>query len=112
MPKSLWEGFIKILAPYAPHLAEELWEKAGHTQTITYESWPTYDEKFCVDDSCTIVVQVNGKKRHQFQAPIDGSKEELEKMALEAEPIKKFTEGNTVVKVIVVPNKLVNIVVK
>lgn len=112
LPKSLWEGFIKILAPYAPHLAEELWEKAGHTQTIAYESWPTYDEKFCVDDSCTIVVQVNGKKRHQFQAPIDGSKEELEKMALEAEPIKKFTEGNTVVKVIVVPNKLVNIVVK
>lgn len=112
LPKSLWEGFIKILAPYAPHLAEELWEKVGHTQTIAYESWPTYDEKFCVDDSCTIVVQVNGKKRHQFQAPIDGSKEELEKMALESEPIKKFTEGNTVVKVIVVPNKLVNIVVK
>lgn len=112
LPKALWEGFVKLLAPYAPHLAEELWEKVGHTQTIAYESWPTYDEKFCVDDSCTIVVQVNGKKRHQFQAPIDGSKEELEKMALEAEPIKKFTEGNTVVKVIVVPNKLVNIVVK
>ena len=112
VPKALWSGFVKMLSPYAPHLGEELWEKLGNTNTITYESWPTYKEELCQDDSCTIVVQINGKKRADFQAAIDTDKAELEKQALSCESVIRFMEGKAPVKVIVVPNKLVNIVVK
>ena len=112
VPKALWSGFVKMLSPYAPHLGEELWEKLGNTNTIAYESWPTYKEELCQDDSCTIVVQINGKKRADFQAAIDTDKAELEKQALSCESVIRFMEGKAPVKVIVVPNKLVNIVVK
>lgn len=112
LPKALWSGFVKLLSPYAPHLGEELWEKLGNTSTIAYESWPEYDEALCQDDSCTIVVQVNGKKRGEFQAAMNTDKDELEKQALACESVIKFMDGKTPVKVIVVPNKLVNIVVK
>lgn len=112
IPKALWSGFVKMLSPYAPHLGEELWEKLGNTNTIAYESWPTYKEELCQDDSCTIVVQINGKKRADFQAAIDTDKAELEKQALSCESVIRFMEGKAPVKVIVVPNKLVNIVVK
>ena len=112
IPKSLWSGFVKLLSPYAPHLGEELWEKLGNTDTIAYESWPTYTEEFCQDDTCTIVVQVNGKKRADFQAAMNTDKAELEKQALACETVVRFMEGKAPVKVIVVPNKLVNIVVK
>ncbi len=112
IPKALWRGFVKLLSPYAPHLGEELWEKLGNTNTIAYESWPTYKEELCQDDSCTIVVQINGKKRADFQAAINTDKAELEKQALSCEAVIRFMEGKTPVKVIVVPNKLVNIVIK
>ncbi|MBO5124848.1 MAG: leucine--tRNA ligase [Spirochaetaceae bacterium] len=112
LPKALWSGFVKLLSPYAPHLGEELWEKLGNTSTIAYESWPEYDEALCQDDSCTIVVQVNGKKRGEFQAAMNTDKAELEKQALACESVIKFMDGKAPVKVIVVPNKLVNIVVK
>ena len=112
IPKALWSGFVKMLSPYAPHLGEELWEKLGNTNTIAYESWPTYKEELCQDDSCTIVVQINGKKRADFQAAMNTDKAELEKQALSCESVIRFMEGKTPVKVIVVPNKLVNIVIK
>ena len=112
IPKALWSGFVKMLSPYAPHLGEELWEKLGNTNTIAYESWPTYKEELCQDDSCTIVVQINGKKRADFQAAMNTDKAELEKQALSCESVIRFMEGKTLVKVIVVPNKLVNIVIK
>jgi leucyl-tRNA synthetase len=112
IPKALWSGFVKLLSPYAPHLGEELWEKLGNTNTIAYESWPTYKEELCQDDSCTIVVQINGKKRADFQAAINTDKAELEKQALSCEAVIRFMEGKSPVKVIVVPNKLVNIVIK
>ena len=112
IPKTLWSGFVKLLSPYAPHLGEELWEKLGNTNTIAYESWPTYKEELCQDDSCTIVVQINGKKRADFQAAMNTDKAELEKQALSCESVIRFMEGKTPVKVIVVPNKLVNIVIK
>ena len=111
IPKALWSGFVKMLSPYAPHLGEELWEKLGNTNTIAYESWPTYKEELCQDDSCTIVVQINGKKRADFQAAMNTDKAELEKQALSCESVIRFMEGKTPVKVIVVPNKLVNIVI-
>ena len=112
MPKSLWIDFVKMISVYAPHLGEELWEKLGNDKTIAYESWPTYNEEYCKDSECTIMVSINGKMRDKFTAAINTPNAELEKIALETEGAKKFMEGKTPVKVIVVPNKLVNIVIK
>ena len=112
MPKSLWIDFVKMISVYAPHLGEELWEKLGNDKTIAYESWPQFNEEFCKDSECTIMVSINGKMRDKFTAAINTPNAELEKIALETEGAKKFMEGKTPVKVIVVPNKLVNIVIK
>ncbi len=84
----------------------------GHTNTITYEQWPTYDESKLVDDEVEVVVQVNGKVRTKVKVAKDASKEQLEQVALEDDKVKEFTDGKQVVKVIAVPGKLVNIVVK
>ncbi len=111
VPQFAWEAFVKLIAPYAPHIAEELWEKLGHTETIAYQHWPMSVEKYCVDSECTIVVQVNGKMRDKFQAALDLSKQELESAALKTEGAQRFLDGKQPKKVIVVPNKLVNIVV-
>ena len=112
IPRSLWTDFVKLISVYAPHLGEELWEKLGNKNTIAYESWPTYNEEYCKDSECTIMVSINGKMRDKFTAAINTPNAELEKIALETEGAKKFMEGKTPVKVIVVPNKLVNIVIK
>jgi len=110
LPKAYMEGFVKLLSPVCPHIAEELWEKLGHNNTIAYESWPAYDEAKLVEDEVEIVVQVNGKVRAKLHVPADASKEELEQMAMEDAKIKEQIEGKTVRKVIAVPGKLVNIV--
>ena len=112
IPRSLWTDFVKLISVYAPHLGEELWEKLGNKNTIAYEDWPQFNEEYCKDSECTIMVSINGKMRDKFTAPINTSKEELEKTALATEGAVKFMEGKTPVKVIVVPNKLVNIVIK
>ena len=112
IPKAMWEGFVLMLSPYAPHLGEELWSKLGHKESNAYEPWPTFSEEFCVEDTKEIVVSVNGKVRDKFTCAADTPKEELENLAKQTEGYKKFTDGKTVVKVIVVPGKLVNIVVK
>ncbi|MBO1625190.1 leucine--tRNA ligase [Bacillus arachidis] len=108
LPKEYVEGFVKMIAPVAPHVAEELWSKLGHSETITYASWPTFDESKLVEDEVEIVVQVMGKVRAKLKTKKDASKEEMEQFALEA--VKEQIEGKTVRKVIVVPGKLVNIV--
>ncbi|PFK47989.1 leucine--tRNA ligase [Bacillus cereus] len=108
LPKEYVEGFVKMIAPVAPHIGEELWSKLGSTETITYASWPTFDESKLVEDEVEIVVQVMGKVRAKLTMKKDASKEEMEQLALEA--IKEQIEGKTVRKVIVVPGKLVNIV--
>ncbi|MEY8348985.1 leucine--tRNA ligase [Bacillus cereus] len=108
LPKEYVEGFVKMIAPVAPHIGEELWSKLGYTETITYASWPTFDESKLVEDEVEIVVQVMGKVRAKLTMKKDASKEEMEQLALEA--IKEQIEGKTVRKVIVVPGKLVNIV--
>jgi leucyl-tRNA synthetase len=108
--KSFAEGFIKLLSPIAPHLAEELWEKFGHTGTITYEAWPTFDESKLVDNEVEIVVQVNGKVKTKMLVAKDASREELEGIALKDGTVQEFIEGKTIRKVIAVPGKLVNIV--
>ena len=108
----MWSDFVKVLSPYAPHLCEELWEKLGHKETIAYESWPVANESFIKDESKQIVVMVNGKKRDMFEAAPDTAQDVLKETAFAREAVKKFTDGHEIVKVIVVPNKIVNIVVK
>lgn len=110
LPKVYMEGFIKLLSPVCPHIAEELWEKLGHNNTIAYEAWPAYDEAKLVEDEVEIVIQVNGKVRAKLHVPADATKEQLEQLAMEDEKIKEQIEGKTVRKVIAVPGKLVNIV--
>ncbi len=110
-PKAMWAEFVKLLAPYAPHLAEELWQNLGNRDTIAYVSWPAYDPSLTVDNTVTVVVQVNGKIRDKFEAALDTPKAELEKVALSLPGAVRFMEGKTPKKVITVPNKLVNIVV-
>ncbi|PGK35797.1 leucine--tRNA ligase [Bacillus anthracis] len=108
LPKEYVEGFVKMIAPVAPHIGEELWNKLGYNETITYASWPTFDESKLVEDEVEIVVQVMGKVRAKLTMSKDASKEEMEQLALEA--IQDQIEGKTVRKVIVVPGKLVNVV--
>ena len=111
IPQYVWYNFVKLLGPYAPHLSEELWQKLGNDESIAYSHWPMYVEKFCTDKTCTIVVQVNGKVRGTFEAEIGSSKEALEQTALQNEGAVRNIAGKPVKKVIVVPDKLVNIVV-
>ncbi|MGH1287244.1 leucine--tRNA ligase [Bacillus toyonensis] len=108
LPKEYVEGFVKMIAPVAPHIGEELWSKLGYNETITYASWPTFDESKLVEDEVEIVVQIMGKVRAKLTMNKDASKEEMEQLALEA--IQDQIEGKTVRKVIVVPGKLVNVV--
>lgn len=107
------KGFIQLLAPFAPHLAEELWQMVEKTgESISYEPWPSYDASKLVEDSVEIVAQINGKVRAKMVVAKDSSREELEKIALADVKIAEEIKGKTLVKVIAVPNKLVNIVVK
>ncbi|MDZ4520100.1 leucine--tRNA ligase [Bacillus cereus group sp. BceL300] len=108
LPREYVEGFVKMITPVAPHIGEELWSKLGYNETITYASWPTFDESKLVEDEVEIVVQVMGKVRAKLTMSKDASKEEMEQLALEA--IQDQIEGKTVRKVIVVPGKLVNVV--
>ncbi|MBM7585046.1 leucyl-tRNA synthetase [Bacillus pakistanensis] len=110
LPKEYVEGFVKMLAPIAPHIAEELWSKLGHEGTISYETWPTYDEAKLVDNEVEIVFQVNGKVRAKLTVAKDLSKDELEKFAMGDAKVQEHIGGKSVRKVIAVPGKLVNIV--
>jgi leucyl-tRNA synthetase len=112
LPREMWEGFVLMLSPYAPHLGEELWEKLGHKESCAYAKWPEFSEEFCKDDTKEFPVMINGKLRAKFEAAADTDNATLEAMAKETEGFKKFTEGKTVAKIIVVPGKLVNVVVK
>ncbi len=109
-PRALLEPFVLLLAPYAPHLAEELWEKLGHPPSLAYEPWPAFDPALLVEDTVTVVVQVNGKVRDKIVAPAGMGGAELERLALASPKIKEFTAGKSVKKVVVVPGKLINIV--
>ena len=111
LPREMWEGFVLLLSPYAPHLGEELWEKLGHKESCAYAKWPEFSEEFCKDDTKEFPVMINGKLRAKFEAAANTDNATLEAMAKETEGFKKFTEGKTVAKIIVVPGKLVNVVV-
>ena len=112
LPKECLENLVLLLSPYTPHLSEELWERLGHKPSISNVAWPKYDEEKTKDDTVEIVIQINGKLRAKLIVDASTPKEELLKLAREDETVKKWTEGKSIIKEIVVPGKLINIVVK
>ena len=112
LPKEYAEGFVKLLSPVAPHIAEELWNRLGHDDTITYEAWPTYDESKLVDETINLPIQVNGKVRATIVIPVDATEEQIKESAHQNSNVQAHIEGKTIVKEIYVKNKIYNIVVK
>ena len=110
--RELNDNLLILLSPISPFITEELWGIAGNTSSIHKVKWPGYDEKIAAEDMSTIVFQVNGKLRDRAQMPVGTPKEELENLALSSEKVKNFTDGKSIIKTIVIPDKLVNIVVK
>ena len=110
-PLSVMNDFLLLLAPFAPHIAEELYAKAnGRDSTLAYQPWPSHDEAHLVESTIEMAVQVNGKLRDRIQIPADMAKSDIERIAMESENVQRHTEGKNVKKVIVIPGKLVNIV--
>ena len=112
IPRKYALGFIQLLAPFAPHLAEEMWEIYGNTESISYAPWPTFDESKLVSDTVEIVVQLMGKVKAKLDVKKDLTPKELEEIVLANDEVKELIAGKQVMKVIVVPGRLVNIVAK
>jgi leucyl-tRNA synthetase len=112
MPQEVASVYVQLLNPYAPHMAEELWERLGHGPSVSDSTWPTFDEQYLVEDTVTVAVQVNGKVRSTISVAPDADQAAVMAIA-EADPgIIKWIEGKEVVKKIYVPGKICNIVVK
>ena len=110
--REILEQLIVLLAPFTPHIAEELWEVLGHTESITYASFPEYVEAYTIENTCTYAVSFNGKTRFTVDLPLDMSREDVDAHVRSLEQTAKYVAGGNIVKVIVVPGKIVNIVVK
>jgi len=110
--RKLWEDFVLLLAPYTPHLGEEMWSMLGHKESLAYHSWPEYQEELCKDDEKEIVVQINGKVRAKMTLSAGLSKDELLEAARNNTRVQELLEGKTLIKEIAVPDKLVNLVVR
>jgi len=110
-PRRQLEDFVLLLAPFAPHISEELWEKLGHKKSLAYEPWPVYDDAKCAASTIEVVLQINGKLRSKVAVAKDTPNAELERLAFEDSNIKRYTDGKHIIKKIIIPNKLVNIVV-
>ena len=106
------EKLVLLLSPFAPHIAEELWQALGHQTTLAYEPWPTFDEAAIREDTIEVPVQINGKLRWRIQVPAGADKAALESAARSDPKIAELLAGKTVVKAIVVPGRMVNFVVK
>ena len=111
LPRKYAEGFVKLISCITPHLGEEMWEKLGHKDTIAFESWPTYDPNKLESHKVNVAVSVNGKLRATLELDKDLDDEKAKALALDLENVKKFTEGHEIKKIIVVKNKIINIVV-
>jgi len=111
-PKSVLQPFVMLLSPFAPHLAEELWQLLGHEKTLAYEPWPQYDASKLVESEIEIPVQVNGKLRGRIKVPADADQATMQEIAEKDESVASRLEGKTIVKAIVVPGRMVNFVVK
>ena len=110
--RAVLEQLVALMAPFTPHICEELWHLLGHTGTVCDAPWPAFDEEYLKEDSVTLSVSFNGKTRFTLDFPATATREEIEKAALADEQAQKYLEGMQVVKVIVVPGKIVNIVLK
>ena len=110
-PKSVVEKFILILAPFAPHIAEELWERLGHTESLAYEPWPKYDKELIKEKEIELAVQVNGKIKDRIVVAADADEEQIKQKALASEKVKKAMAGKEPKKIIVIKSRLVNIVI-
>ncbi|KPK76650.1 MAG: leucyl-tRNA synthetase [Phycisphaerae bacterium SM23_30] len=108
--KKAMETFVLLLSPFAPHIAEELWQRLGHPVSLAYETWPSYNPKLTIDPEVELAVQINGKTRAKITVPADSEEKTIEETALESENVRSHLAGKTVRKVIVVKNRLVNIV--
>ena len=109
--RGILEPLVVLISPYAPHVAEELWQLLGHINTVTYEEYPEWDEKFLAEDTFLYPVSFNGKLRFKLEFPIEMSKEDIEKAVLEAEESQKWLEGKPPRKIIVVPKRIINVVI-
>ncbi len=111
-PRSVMEPFVLLLSPFAPHIAEELWQELGHPKTLAYEAWPTYDESLIVETEVEIPVQIRGKVRAKITIPADADQATIEEIARASSRIAELIEGKEIVKTIVVPGRMVNFVTK
>jgi leucyl-tRNA synthetase len=111
-PKSVLQPFVLLLSPFAPHIAEELWNVLGNESTLAYEPWPTYDEALLVEDTVEIPIQFNGKLKAKIQVPNGLDKDSLQAAAAADAAVQKQLQDKTVVKVIAVPGRMVNFVVR
>ena len=111
-PKSVCERFTLLLAPFAPHLAEELWELLGHRESLAYEPWPSYDESKIAETTVEVPVQINGKVRGRVRVPAGADRDAMTAAAKADGAVAGYLDGKTVVKAIAVPGRLVNFVVK
>jgi leucyl-tRNA synthetase len=109
--KNTAETFAKILSPYAPHMAEELWSLYGNSKTLAYEPWPQVNESLLVENSFEYPVSFNGKTRYMKELPVDMALAEIEKQVLADERTQKWLEGKSVKKFIIVPNRIINVVI-
>ena len=105
-------GFVKLLSPFAPHLAEELWEKLGQSTTLLYESWPEFDPDMVVEDIIEYPVQINGKVRFKLEIAADADEDSIKEALMEHERLPMYTEGKTIVKTIIIPKRIITLVVK
>lgn len=105
-------NLLKLLAPFTPHITEELWQIAGFTGSVHAQEWPTVDTKALVVDEVELPIQINGKVRERITVPVEIDKDALKEQVLGLDRVKEFTDGKTIVKFIVVPKKIINIVVK
>ncbi len=109
--RGILEPLAVLISPYAPHVAEELWQLLGHKNTVTYEEYPEWDEKYLIENTFLYPVSFNGKLRFKLEFPVEMSKEDIEKAVLEAEDTQKWLEGKPPRKIIVVPKRIINVVV-
>jgi len=109
--KEAIETLVLLLAPSAPHLAEELWHRLGHTDSVHLQPWPQWNETLAAEEMITVVVQINGKVRDKFEAPADIEEQAAIQQALTSPRVARFLDGKEIVKAIYVTGKLVNIVV-
>jgi leucyl-tRNA synthetase len=111
-PREIMESFVLLLSPFAPHLAEELWELLDHKKSLAYEPWPAADADWLREDTIELPVQINGKVRARIQAPTGSDSAALEALARADAKIAEQLDGKTVVKVVVIPSRMVSFVVK